>query len=242
MNLKICWMYHDLMNLYGDKGNIQVLKMRCAARGIDCIVDTCTLKEDRDLSDYDLIFIGGGADKEQRLVAEDLLTRKENILKAMNDHAFVLLICGGYQLFGQYYIDGDGHKIEGLNIFDYYTESSSRDERCIGDIAIEAELDGEKILVAGFENHGGQTKNVKSPLGKVLSGHGNTFHNGFEGFSHPQVLATYMHGPLLPKNPRIADYVIRKALSKRYGDVELKPLDDTLEDKARQVVLDKLKK
>lgn len=241
MKLKICWMYHDLMNLYGDKGNIQVLKMRCAARGIECIVDTCSLDEEKDLSDYDLLFIGGGADKEQGLIVNDLLKRKDNIQKAMQENTFILLICGGYQLFGQYYIDGDGKKIEGLKFFDYYTETASRESRCIGNIALEVDLDEDKFLAVGFENHGGQTRNVSSPLGKVLQGQGNTFNNGYEGFYNGQVLATYMHGPLLPKNPKIADFVIRKALKKHYAEVELKPLDDTLEDKARKIMLERMK-
>ena len=145
MNLKICWMYHDLMDLYGDKGNIQVLKIRAQKRNIECIVDTCSLKEEKDLSAYDLLFIGGGADKEQSLLVEDLLSRKENIRKAMDEGSFILLICGGYQLFGQYYLDGDGNKIEGLGFFDYYTESASRDVRCIGNIAIEVNVEGEKF-------------------------------------------------------------------------------------------------
>ena len=169
MNLKICWMYHDLMDLYGDKGNIQVLKIRAQKRNIECIVDTCSLKEEKDLSAYDLLFIGGGADKEQSLLVEDLLSRKENIQKAMDEGSFILLICGGYQLFGQYYLDGDGNKIEGLGFFDYYTESASRDVRCIGNIAIEVDVEGEKFKAVGFENHGGQTKNVSTPFGRVLS-------------------------------------------------------------------------
>ncbi|MGN1344632.1 MAG: type 1 glutamine amidotransferase [Traorella sp.] len=242
MKLKICWMYHDLMDLYGDKGNIQVLKRRCLKRNIDCIVDTCSLNEEKDLSEYDLLFIGGGADKEQSLLVLDLLKRKENLQKALDSKTFVLLICGGYQLFGQYYLDGDGNKIEGLGFFDYYTESASRDIRCIGNIAIEVNIDGESFKAVGFENHGGQTKNVKTPLGKVLAGQGNSFGCGYEGFYNGQVLGTYMHGPLLPKNPKIADIVIQKALSKRYQDVKLIALDDTLEMKAQEVMLGRILK
>ena len=242
MNLKICWMYHDLMDLYGDKGNIQVLKIRCQKRHIDCIVDTCSLGEEKDLCDYDLLFIGGGADKEQSLLVSDLLSRKANIQKAMDEGTFVLLICGGYQLFGQYYLDGDGSRIEGLGFFDYYTESASRDIRCIGNIAIEVDVEKEKFQAVGFENHGGQTKNVLTPLGRVLSGQGNSFDCGFEGFYNGQVLGTYMHGPLLPKNPQIADLILRKALKKRYGEVMLEKLDDALEDKAREVMLGRILK
>lgn len=240
MQVKILWMYHDLMDLYGDKGNIQVLKTRCQKRGIECVVDTCSLGDEVDCSAYDCIFIGGGADKEQGLLVDDLRARRDNLLKAMNEQTFIFLVCGGYQLFGKYYLDGDGHKIEGLGFFDYYTESSSREDRCIGNIAIEVELNGEKIKVVGFENHGGQTKGVTQPFGKVLAGHGNTFKNGFEGFYNGCVLGTYMHGPLLPKNPQIADLILQKALNKRYGKVDLVELDDKLEHQARQVILHRL--
>lgn len=235
--LRICWMYHDMMDLYGDQGNIQVLKYRCAMRDIDVCVDSCTLNEEKDLSCYDLVFIGGGADQEQKLLIHDLLLRRENIALALERKTFFLLICGGYQLFGQYYIDGDGNKIEGLNFFDYVSETSSRSERCIGNIVVEANLDDEKMLIVGFENHGGQTKGVTSPLGRVIKGHGNTFKNEFEGFYQGQVLGTYMHGPLLPKNPDVADFVIKKALSKRYDNVELSKIDDELEQKAKFVLL-----
>ena len=242
MKMKICWMYHDLMDLYGDKGNIQVLKTRCLDRGIECVVDTCSLGENKDLSDFDLLFIGGGADKEQAMLVDDLLSRKENIKKAMDENTFVLLICGGYQMFGQYYIDGDGNKIEGLRFFDYYTESSSREDRCIGNILVEAVIDNKTYKVLGFENHGGQTKNVSSPLGKVIVGSGNSYHCGTEGFYNGKVLGTYMHGPLLPKNPEIADLIITKALSKRHENVCLEALDDTLENKAKQVMIDRIMK
>ncbi|MDO4520347.1 MAG: glutamine amidotransferase [Erysipelotrichaceae bacterium] len=240
MELKILWMYHDLMDLYGDKGNTQVLKIRAEKRGIDVTVDTCTIGEKKDISAYDLFFMGGGADNEQGLIYQDLLSRKDNIAKAMEEKTAFLLICGGYQLFGKYYKDQDGNVIDGLGFFDYYTEASDRDHRCIGNIALETEMDGETFKAVGFENHGGQTKNVSSPFGRVLSGHGNTFKGGFEGFMNEQVAATYMHGPLLPKNPKIADKIILRALKKRYGHVGLEPLDDTLENSARDVMLKRL--
>ena len=242
MKLKVCWMYHDLMDLYGDKGNIQVLKMRCLDRGIECVVDTCSIGEEKDLSTYDLLFIGGGADKEQGMLVHDLMARKENIQKAMDENTFVLLICGGYQMFGQYYIDGDGNKISGLGFFDYMTESASRDIRCIGNIVVETELDGKAMKIVGFENHGGQTRNVSTPFGKVLAGHGNVFGCGVEGFYDGKVLGTYMHGPLLPKNADLADFIITKALHKRYENVNLEPLNDELENKAREVMMKRIMK
>ena len=240
MKLKICWMYHDLMDLYGDKGNIQVLKTRGEKRGIEVMVDTCSLNEEKRLADYDLLFIGGGADREQGLLVNDLLNRRDELQKAMDTHTFILLICGGYQLFGQYYLDGDGKKIEGLKFFDYYTEAASRTDRCIGNIAVEATLDNQIITAVGFENHGGQTKGVKQPFARVLKGHGNTYQSQFEGFYNGTVLGTYMHGPLLPKNPEIADFILAKALSKRYEDVLLEELDDTLEHKAKEIMLKRL--
>lgn len=240
MDLKILWMYHDLMDLYGDKGNIQVLKTRSEKRGIDVRVDTCTIGEEKDIRDYDLFFMGGGADNEQGLIYQDLLGRRDNIAEAMEQGTAFLLICGGYQLFGRYYRDQDGNTIDGLGFFDYYTESTDRDHRCIGNIALETTMDGETFKAVGFENHGGQTKNVATPFGKVLFGHGNMFQSEYEGFMNDQVVATYMHGPLLPKNAKIADRIIARALRKRHGEVRLEPLDDTLENSARDVMLKRL--
>ena len=145
-------------------------------------------------------------------------------------------------MFGQYYLNGDGDKIECLGFFDYYTESASRDIRCTGNIVVETMVTGEPLKVVGFENHGGQTKGNTMPFGKVLAGHGNHFKCGVEGFYNGKVLGTYMHGPLLPKNPRIADFVIKKALSKRYGNVELEALDDTLEIRANETMLARILK
>lgn len=239
MNLKVCWMYHDIMDLYGDKGNMMVLKKRCFDRGIDFQLDTCQIGQKIDLSTYDLLFLGGGADKEQISLIPDLLSRKENIKKAMDENTFILLICGGYQLFGQYYIAADGQKIDGLKFYDYYTETGKQGSRCIGNIIIDANLEGIQTKIIGFENHGGQTLNVSSPLGKVIHGYGNSFESGFEGFYDGKILGTYLHGPLLPKNPVVADFVIYKALKKRNPDIEfsdLKSLPSLFEQKARDVL------
>jgi CobQ-like glutamine amidotransferase family enzyme len=240
MNLKILWMYHDLMDLYGDKGNAEVLRVRASKRGIDTVVDTCGIGEERNIDDYDLFFMGGGADHEQNLIFDDLLQRRDSIQQAMDHKTAFLLICGGYQLFGQYYRDQDGNMVEGLKFFDYYTEATDRAHRCIGNIAIETEMDGDTFKAVGFENHGGQTKHVESPFGRVLFGQGNEHASSYEGFMNDQVLATYMHGPLLPKNPMIADKIIKRALRKRYGEAELAPLDDTIENNAREVMLKRL--
>lgn len=243
MDLKVCWMYHDIMDLYGDKGNMMVLKKRCEDRNIAVTIDTLSIGDQADLTEYDLLFLGGGADKEQMMLIQDLLSRRDNIRQAIEQGTFILLICGGYQLFGQYYINADNEKIEGLKFFDYYTDTGSNGTRCIGNIAIECNLDGQNITAVGFENHGGQTYNVDEPLGKVLSGYGNSFDAGYEGFYNGQVLGTYMHGPLFPKNPEVVDFVIYKSLKKRNKDLsfsDLTPLDDILEEKAKEAILKRL--
>lgn len=233
-------MYHDLMDLYGDKGNIETLRYRASKRGINVVVDTCTLQEKRNIEDYDIFFLGGGADKEQTLIYKDLLARKESILKAKESGTAFLLICGGYQLFGQYYLDQDGQKIDGLGIYDYYTESSDRDHRCIGNIVVKTNIHDKEVTVVGFENHGGQTKAVSNPFGKVLVGHGNTYKGEYEGYMDAQTIATYMHGPLLPKNPAIADEVILRGLNRRYTVEQLEALQDTLENAAHDAMLKRL--
>ena len=241
--IKVCWMYHNIMDLYGDKGNMMVLSKRCEQRNIKCIIDTLEIGESKDLTQYDLLFLGGGADREQVLLMEDLLQRREQIQQAMEQGTFIVLICGGYQLFGQYYIAADGTKIEGLKFFPYYTEAGSDYKRCIGNIAIRAKLEGKEYTIVGFENHGGQTRNVDQPLGDVLSGYGNTMEDHKEGFYNGSVLATYMHGPLFPKNPEVVDFVIYKCLKKQnpaFTLDQLTPLDDHLEYAAKSVMLKRL--
>lgn len=239
---KVAWMYHDFMDLYGDKGNMMVLKKRCEDRGIEFVLDTIGIGQPADLSQYNLIFIGGGADKEQLSLIPDLLERKDNIKKAIDENTFVLLICGGYQLFGQYYIAADHSKIEGLKFFDYYTDTQNEGKRCIGNIIIDADLDTLHTKIVGFENHGGQTMNVDKPLGKVVHGFGNAFEGGFEGFYNGKVLGTYLHGPLLPKNPEVADFVIAKGLAKNDPNFtwkDLPKLPDHFEQAARKALMDR---
>lgn len=241
--MKVAWMYHDIMDLYGDKGNMMVLKKRCEDRGIDFVLHTIGIGQEADLSDYDLIFLGGGADKEQMSLIPDLLSRKENIQKAMDENTFVLLICGGYQLFGKYYEAADHSKIPGLGFYSYYTDTGKEGSRCIGNVVIEADLDGRKTKIVGFENHGGQTLGVEHPLGAVIKGYGNSFDAGQEGFYDGKILGTYLHGPLLPKNPEVADFVIYKALKKRDPDFrfeELAPLSEHWENLAREAIFKKL--
>ena len=231
MELRILWMYHDIMDLYGDSGNIKVLKKRCNDRGIKTQIDTLGIGQNIDISEYDLVFFGGGADNEQSIIYNDLLNRKDNIIRAINANTIFLLICGGYQMFGQYYKDRDNNVIDGLKIFDYYTEAKGSN-RCIGNILINATLEDSNFEIIGFENHGGQTYNVTKPLGIVVKGHGNCYKSRFEGIYDKNCIGTYLHGPILPKNPKLADFIILKALSKRYHEINLDPLDDTIENLA----------
>lgn len=238
--LKILYLYPDILELYGDFGNIQVLKYRLEKRGFKAIIEPYSIGDTPpNFSDYDLVFAGGGADQEQGILAEDLITYKENIKQAVDKGTFFLLICGAYQLFGKYYKGVEGNKISGLEIFDYYTEAiADRKKRCIGNVVIEANLNGRQTKIIGFENHGGQTFDVDSPFGSVLFGNGNKFGDTKEGFFLDNVIATYLHGPLLSKNPELADYIIKYCLDRKYDeDIILEPLDDEFENKCREQLL-----
>ncbi len=238
--MRVLHMYGDMLDLYGDSGNMEVLRYRCGKRGIKCQVDGYSLGgELPDLSKYDLIYIGGGADLEQQHISADLLRCKEAIKKAYEGGTFLFLICGGYQLMGKYYRDADGNEIPGLGLFDYYTVApASRRKRCISNIVVRTKF----ADVVGFENHGGQTQGVKTPLGEVLFGNGNCSKSQYEGYFEENVIATYMHGPCLSKNPELADYMIGYCLGRDGSPDPLAQLDDTLEKKCRQVMLDRLLK
>ena len=240
MKLRLLHLYHDIMDLYGDKGNIKTIQYRLKKRNMKLDYDTCGIGEKKNFSDYDLIFMGGGADLEQKILSKDLLGKKEYIQSAMADGVNFLLICGGYQLFGQYYVNAAGEKIDGLNLLDYFTQRPEKKSRCIGNILIESELDAEKVQIAGFENHSGQTllKDEKKYFGKVKIGNGNRFASSIEGYMDKQCIGTYIHGPLLPKNPRLADFVIKRAMKRKNGDIILSPLDDDLENFARKEIVD----
>lgn len=239
-DLKILYLYPDILELYGDFGNIQVLKYRLEQRGFNAIIEPYSIGDTPpNFENYDLVFAGGGADQEQSILAQDLIKYKDNIKNAIDKGVFFLLICGAYQLFGKYYKDVDGNIIPGLKIFDYYTEAiNDRTKRCIGNIVIEAELNGKKSKIIGFENHGGQTFDVSTPFGNVLCGHGNKFEDTNEGFFLPNVIATYLHGPLLSKNPELSDYIIKYCLDRKYNEeVKLEPLNDEFENKVREQLL-----
>ena len=235
-------MYPDMLELYGDYGNIQVLKYRIELRGCTAKIDEYSIGDKApDFKKYDIVFAGGGADIEQSILANDLVKYKKNIKEAISNGTFFLLICGAYQLFGKYYKDVDGDVIPGLGIFDYYTEANpDRRKRCIGNIVIETMLSGSSYKVLGFENHGGQTFGINKPFGKVLFGNGNKFGDTEEGFFENNVIATYLHGPLLSKNPELTDFIIQYCLDRKYGKkYTLKPLDDTFENKCREQLLDR---
>lgn len=167
--LKLLYLYPDMLELYGDYGNIQVLKYRCEKRNINLKIDKYSVgMESPDFSKYDIVFAGGGADNEQSILSEDLNKHKESIKKAVKEGTFFLLICGAYQLFGKYYKGVEGNIIPGLEIFDYYTEAmADRNKRCIGNIVTTVTINEKETKVIGFENHGGQTFDVKTPFGKV---------------------------------------------------------------------------
>ena len=240
--IKILYLYPDMLELYGDYGNIQVLRYRLEKRGFQCIIDKYSIGDEMpDFKNYDIIFAGGGADNEQSILSEDLIKYKDELKEAEDEGVFFLLICGAYQLFGKYYKGVEGNIIPGLEIFPYYTEAiADRKKRCIGNIVLDVTLNGKETKVIGFENHGGQTYNITTPFGKVLFGNGNKFGDTQEGFFKTNVIATYLHGPLLSKNPELTDYIIKYCLDRKYDEnITLEPLNDELENLCRKQLLDR---
>lgn len=240
--LRICHLYPDLLNLYGDRGNIMVLVTRARRRGIEVRVRDAGLGDDIDPGDADLFFIGGGEDRQQRIAVGDLAGRKRAPLEAaVADGAAVLAVCGGYQLFGKFYRPAEGDDLPGIGLLDMWTQHAGPSApRLIGNLVIQPD-NGDPPLV-GFENHGGRTYlgPASQPLGRVVVGFGNNGTDHTEGAVTGRVYGTYLHGPLLPKNPAFADRLIREALSRRYPDVVLAPLPDTFERRAREAMLTRL--
>ena len=232
-SLHICHLYYDILNLYGDNGNIRTLEKRLAWRGIGCEVTRLSFGEVDRLADYDIIFIGGGQDFEQELLVKDLFAYKAEWLKNEIEKGTVILgICGGYQMLGNYYEAADGTKVEFLGGIDVHTTAS--DQRMIGNFVFDYRGEnGESFPVVGFENHNGKTwlgEGVK-PLGKIVKGYGNNGEDGTEGARYKNVFATYSHGPLLPKNARLADELLSIAYARRYEE-PLAPLEHIMEDAA----------
>ena len=241
ITLRICHLYPDLLNLYGDRGNILCMRRRLEWRGIAAEVTEVPAGETADFTQFDLFFIGGGQDFEQEVLLPDLRGAKTEELKAaIEDNLPVLAICGGYQMLGQYYKTWDGVQCDFTGALDLYTVGSK--QRMIGNYMFTCdELNCE---IVGFENHSGKTylgAGVK-PMGKVLAGFGNNGEDGTEGARYKNVFGTYSHGSLLPKNPKLADHILRVALERKYGEAELTPLDDSLETAAHDYMKRRLEK
>jgi CobQ-like glutamine amidotransferase family enzyme len=241
MELRLLALYPEQMNIYADRGNMLFLQRRCEWRGIGFELASSGPGEGFDPAAHDLVYIGGGQDRDQELVAEDMLrSKRDAIAAAVGDGAVVLAVCGGYQLLGHGYQVGE-RRIAGLGLVDLETVREPG-PRLIGNVAIEADLGGGGTLeLAGFENHGGRTYlgPDAQPLGRVIKGHGNNGSDGFEGVRDGNLIGTYLHGPLLPKNAQLADRLIALALARRTGsEPELAPLDDTLEQAAHESARD----
>jgi lipid II isoglutaminyl synthase (glutamine-hydrolysing) len=216
ITLTLGHLYPDQLNLYGDRGNILTLRRRCQLRGIELRVVGLGVGDALAPDEYDMLFIGGGQDKEQAPVAQDLYEIKGiGLWAAIEDDMPVLAVCGGYQLLAHYYRPADGPDMRGLGVFDAWTiHKGAQVPRCIGDVAIS--WNGSTLV--GFENHGGRTYlGTAKPLGRVLKGHGNNSEDGTEGAVYRNAYGTYLHGSLLPKNPHFADHLIALALARTYG-------------------------
>lgn len=241
--LRLGHLYPDQLNMYGDRGNIITLRQRCEWRGVTLRYTAVDIGQALDSEAFDLLFIGGGQDKEQDEVARDLREVKAEALReAVERDMPTLAVCGGYQLLARFYRPAGGPELEGIGIFDAWTIHKGKSvPRCIGNIAITW---GESTLV-GFENHGGRTYLGQGarPLGRVLYGHGNNSEDHHEGCVYRNAIGTYIHGSLLPKNPHLADHLIRQALEHRYGPgaaEAITPLDDTAEWQAHTSMLRRL--
>ncbi len=236
--LNIVHLFPELLNLYGDGGNVIALRRRCEWRNIPVQVTEVGMGDEMDFSHADIVFIGGGADREQMIAKDAIAARKSELHSYVADAGVLLAVCGGYQFLGHRYTMGE-ESVEGLGIVDMETVRGQG--RLIGNAVIESDIAAMPIV--GFENHGGRTTlgpGVK-PLGRVLGGtHGNNGEDGFEGVHQGNLIGTYLHGPLLPKNPQVADYLLARALERRGESCELAPLDDAAEVEANRVMAQRL--
>ena len=238
MRIRVGHLYPDYLNIYADRGNIAVLERRAAWRGHELDVSAISVEDKVTPGEHDLYYIGGGQDREQALVAHDLATKGEAVRAAVDAGAAVLAVCGGYQLLGRFYRDRAGDELPGIGVFPHHTVAGER--RMIGDVLLECELrTGETQTLAGFENHAGRTRldDGATPLGRVVAGFGNDGESGYEGCRVARAIGTYLHGPLLPRNPWLADWVLEQALAHATGEEPkpLEPLPDDLERQAHEV-------
>ena len=235
MKISVAHLYPDYLNIYADRGNIAVFRRRAALRGHSLEVTAVEPGDPLEPSAFDLVYVGGGQDREQALVAPDLARRGDDLLQAVETGTALLAVCGGYQLLGRGYRGRDGSSMPGAGLFPLETVAGER--RLIGDVLLEVELDGTATMVAGFENHAGRTllDPGATALGRVIAGHGNDGTSGLEGCRVAAAIGTYLHGPLLPRNPALADWLLARALEHAGGDGVLEPLDDELERLAHAV-------
>ena len=239
MKIVVGHLYPDYLNIYADRGNIAVLAQRAAWRGFELEVRPIGIGDPTQQGGIDLYYVGGGQDREQLLVAGDLARKAAALREAVARGTAALAVCGGYQLLGRGYHGFHGEDMPGIGLLPLHTVAGER--RMIGDVLIQCELEpGEKRTLAGFENHAGRTHldPGAEPLGRVLAGFGNDGESGFEGCRAGRVIGTYLHGPLLPRNAWLADWLLAHALAHRLGTDEapqLEPLPDDLEGKAHQV-------
>lgn len=240
LQLKIGHLYPDLLDLYSDRGNVIILQKRAQWRGLDVIVDQISVGQEPPLAEYDILVMGGGMDREQGIVAQDLQSRRANIQAAVDAGTVIVAICGGYQLLGHYFETSTGQRIPGLGILDIETVGAN--VRMVGNVVGEMEIDGTKHHVIGYENHSGKTylgPNAK-PMMRVIKGHGNSGEDKFEGVRQGSIFGTYLHGPLLAKNPYLADHFIELALRRRDLSVQLPQLNDDLERRTHEKLYKRL--
>jgi lipid II isoglutaminyl synthase (glutamine-hydrolysing) len=237
MKIRVAHLYPEYLNIYADRGNIAVLAQRAAWRGHELEVESIGMGDALEPGAHDLVYVGGGQDREQALVARDIAGKGESLREAAAGGAVFLAVCGGYQLLGRFYKERSGAELPGAGVLPLHTVAGDR--RMIGDVLLDCELvPGERRTLAGFENHAGRTflEDGAQPLGRVVAGYGNDGSSGFEGCRAGRVVATYLHGPLLPRNPWLADWLLAEAIGHQTGETPaFEPLSDELETEAHSV-------
>lgn len=243
MELNIYHLYPDVLNLYGDRGNVLCMQRRLEWRGMQANIVPVPIGVKLAAKDCDLLFIGGGQDFEQEILLGDLAGGKADEIKAaVADGKTFLTICGGYQMLGSYYKTWDGQMCDFIGAIDYYTVGAK--DRMIGNFMYKCSAESGGSTVVGFENHSGKTflGSGVSPLGTILSGYGNNGEDKTEGVRYNNVFGTYSHGPVLPKNPQLTDFILKTALSQKYTSFDFEPLDDTFENNANEYMIKRLSK